>query len=122
MMSSTRNGRAYDRSHASNLHGSDQAQEAAQHLPADDPLLAAAGDDDDEGERGHALEHDGEGHEEADAAPQAAEVAVQRAVGLLREGLAGGGQRAAARVQAVGVVHCRAGELLGENRRLVSSE
>ena len=85
----------------------------AQDFPATLPLLLSSGKDDNVCDERHALEHNGERHEEADGAPHGAEVAVAMAVLLLGEVVAGVCKGGTAPVKTVGVVYPLAAGLLG---------
>ena len=102
----------HNNSHPPNLNGSTKPQQKSQDPPSILPLLFSTRQDDHVRHERHALDDDGKGHEEADAAPHGAEGAVFAvAVVVLREVGAGAGEGGAALVEAVGVVDVGAGVL-----------
>lgn len=87
----------YHQRHACCLHCSRQHDDQAQDPPSRLSQLFPPGEDDDVRDDRNALQNDGEGHQEADAAPHRAEVAIfALAVLILRKRLARVGQRRAA--------------------------
>lgn len=87
-----------------------------QHPPAILPLLLPPRQNHQIRNQRHALHHDGEGHQEADTAPHAAEIAVVVAVALVGEVVALMGEGGAAFVEAVGVVDAFTARLDGVQR------
>ena len=67
--------------------------------------MLSASQDHDVGDQRHALEDNGERHEEANRAPHGAEVAVVMAVLGMREVVAGVGEGRTAAMESVGVVY-----------------
>ncbi len=95
----------YHERHSGTLDTSRQQQQEGKHLPPALTLLSTAGQDGDVRHQGHALEHDGEGHQKADATPHGAEISIRSmAVVVLGEVFARLGDRGATFVEAICVV------------------
>jgi len=104
----------YHNPHSRTLDRSRHPQQQTHYLPPLIPLLLPPKDDDRVGDQRRALDYHGKRHQEANAAPQAAEGAVVPvAVFVLREVGADACQRGAALVQAVAIVDFFAGGLEG---------
>lgn len=87
-----------------------------QHPPPILPLLLPPRQNHQIRNQRHTLNHDREGHQEANAAPHAAEIAVVVAVALVGEVVALMGEGGAASVEAVGVVDAFTARLDGLQR------
>lgn len=96
------NEKTYNKRHSNNLAHGDNGQQRRDHFPAALSLVAATEQHNRKGDNGRELEERGDAHQEPDAAPHGAEVAVfAMAVFVLRERRAAARQTRAALVQAV---------------------